>query len=166
MFRLILFGLFACNLLLLSACRVAPAPRATDDASLSPVVPDPTQNRTQTPSGIVRTLRPTVSSSPLVTTSPIPRNTTFACPGAPPTRLIVQERGMVTRNNQRLNLRAGPGTDYDILTSLQPGTLFMVLDGPDCVENYTWFRVRYAQQFGWIAEGDADFYYAEPFFPG
>lgn len=88
------------------------------------------------------------------------------CPNAPPSQLIVHERGRVTRNNQRLNLREGPGTEYRVLTLLDEGLIFFVLSGPACSGDFAWFQVQARGRVGWIAEGDAAQYYAEPYLTG
>lgn len=89
------------------------------------------------------------------------------CPNAPAIRLIVQGRGRVTDDNDdTLNLRNGPGTSFDILKALNPGDEFMVIDGPTCADGFTWFRVRHGNNRGWIAEGDREGYYVEPYLSG
>jgi len=89
------------------------------------------------------------------------------CPNAPPIRLIVQERGRVSDEDDRtLNLREGPGTSFAVIFAIEPNELFFVLDGPECDGEYAWFRVQYRNYTGWIAEGDADVYYVEPYLPG
>jgi len=88
-----------------------------------------------------------------------------ACPRAPQTRLIIQERARVT-DTESLNLRAGPGTDFEILARIEPGNDFFVLEGPTCAEVYSWYRVRHRRQEGWIAEGDLETYYVTPYLPG
>jgi uncharacterized protein YgiM (DUF1202 family) len=88
------------------------------------------------------------------------------CPGAPPSQLIVHERGRVTRNNRRLNLREGPGTQHRVLTLLDEGLVFFVLGGPVCSGDFAWYLIRARGRVGWIAEGDASQYYAEPYLTG
>ena len=89
------------------------------------------------------------------------------CPGAPVIRLIIQERGRVMNDDERtLNLREGPGTSFKVVVAIDPNELFFVLDGPECDGEYAWFRVQYRSQVGWIAEGDKDAYYVEPYLPG
>jgi hypothetical protein len=94
------------------------------------------------------------------------------CPAAPPIQLIVQERGQVTVNDDTLSLRRGPGIIYETVTRMNSGETFVVLDGPACAGDYTWFRVRYKDYAnnlfyeGWIAEGDFESYFAIPYLPG
>lgn len=89
------------------------------------------------------------------------------CPNAPRTRLIIQERGRVTDDNDdTLNLREGPGTSFDVIAALNPLDQFTVLAGPACEGRFAWFRVRYRNLTGWIAEGDNELYYVEPYLTG
>lgn len=92
------------------------------------------------------------------------------CEGSPESFLIVGERGRVTHTDdgETLNLRSGPGVDYTILKQMEPLESFFVLDGPQCntEDEYTWFQIDYDGQVGWIAEGDENQYYAEPFLTG
>jgi uncharacterized protein YgiM (DUF1202 family) len=111
----------------------------------------------------------TISTATPEPPPPAPTSTTtpqVRCPSAPPVRLIVLERGKVTENNQRLNLRSGPGVEYDSLALLPEGAVFFVLDGPACSGAFTWFRVTYRGRVGWLAEGDSEQYYVEPYFVG
>jgi len=88
------------------------------------------------------------------------------CPGAPESRLVVQERGQVTPSDETLNLREGPSTDFDIRTRIEPQEFFFVIGGPECAEGYTWYQIRYGRFEGWIAEGDLEDYYTQPYLPG
>ena len=67
------------------------------------------------------------------------------CAGAPPSILIIGERGRVTRTDDGrwLNLRAGPGTANDVLAQLAPFEGFMVLDGVECDGPYAWYQIEY-----------------------
>ncbi|RMG70458.1 MAG: SH3 domain-containing protein [Chloroflexi bacterium] len=120
--------------------------------------PSPTQLIISTP-GL--TLVPYIVSQPIPTSTP-------ACPSpAPSTRMIVNERGWVIDDDTRpLNVRSGPSTQYRIIGQLNVGTIFFVLEGPVCSERYVWYRVEHGDLIGWVAEGDNDQYYIEPYFPG
>ncbi|MEL6151773.1 MAG: SH3 domain-containing protein [Chloroflexota bacterium] len=96
-----------------------------------------------------------------------------ACEEAPrPTRLILQERGVVIeddgadREDERVNIREGPGTNNQVVGQLDIGDVFVVLDGPECSVQYAWFQIQFSETVGWIAEGDLDAYYVAPYFPG
>jgi hypothetical protein len=97
----------------------------------------------------------------------IPITPTSACPPAPPSRLILRERARVSLSDPRpLNLRSGIGTVSDVITQIPAGAVFYVLEGPQCSQNYAWFRVEYNDRTGWIAEGDSSAYFVEAFPPG
>lgn len=82
--------------------------------------------------------------------------------------LIVGERGRVTltEDGKSLNLRAGPGIEFDIIGRLAPLDGFLVLAGARCAGPYTWFQVDVGGRVGWIAEGGDGQYFAEPWLPG
>lgn len=88
------------------------------------------------------------------------------CPDTPTSRLIVGERGYVVDDGESLNLREQPGTDQPLISQIPSGASFDVLAGPVCEADYAWYRVRYEQDTGWIAEGDQREYYALPYLPG
>lgn len=90
------------------------------------------------------------------------------CPGAPASRLIVHERGIVIDDGESLNLREDPGVENAQIMQLESGSLFYVLAGPECDGDYAWYRVRddRSGEEGWIAEGEIGEYYARPYLPG
>jgi uncharacterized protein YgiM (DUF1202 family) len=152
---------FACLLFILAACNTL-TPTRTPSRIINPPTTVPI-----TPMGLDADNQPANTPEPTPT---LPR--IQDCPAAPPIQLIVQERGQVTDNNDTLNLRRGPGTNYDVVTRMNPGDNFVVLDGPACAGDYTWFRIRYKDfrtdlfYEGWIAEGDIESYFAVPYLPG
>jgi len=91
------------------------------------------------------------------------------CTDAPPTRMIVRERGQVMDDDIRpLNVRSGPSTDYRILGRLEVLDVFRVEQGPECGNGYVWYLVESVagDLRGWVAEGDFTQYYIEPYLPG
>jgi hypothetical protein len=90
------------------------------------------------------------------------------CEGSPESFLIIAERGRVTETDdeETLNLRDGPGINYRIAEQIEQLETFYVLDGPQCRGGYTWFKVNYKGREGWIAEGNDDQYFAEPYLTG
>ena len=89
------------------------------------------------------------------------------CDGALESLLIVGERGRVTltEDGKWLNMRAGAGTEYDVVTQLAPLEGFLVLDGARCGGPYAWYQIDY-RGVGWIAEGFDGQYFAEPWLTG
>ena len=92
---------------------------------------------------------------------------TAICAPAPPSRLILRERARVSLQDPRpLNMRAGPGTAARVLAQIPASGVFYVLAGPECDQNYAWYRVEYHGISGWVAEGDDQAYYVELYPPG
>jgi hypothetical protein len=83
------------------------------------------------------------------------------CAGSEVFRLTVGERGRVMPGDPN-TVRATPGLNSSRIGSLPAGTEFEVISGPDCVDNYTWWRVRSGTLIGWTAEGDSSGYWLEP----
>mgnify|MGYP000371382187 CR=1 FL=1 len=109
-----------------------------------------------------RAQEPTPYEMPTLPPSPTP-----LCAGAPRNRLIVYERGRVTADDPLpLNVREGPETSFEIIGSIPANGIFFVLAGPECSARYAWYRVRYADIEGWIAEGAGTSYFVEPYLPG
>jgi hypothetical protein len=133
-----------------------------------PATPTPTPEVTQpavtsTPTELTDTPPPGLTITPIVLAEVIP-SPTPACEAAPPTRMIVGERGQVTDEDPRpLNVRSGPGTEFRILGRLEMREVFLILDGPECGGSFVWYRVRRGNLEGWIAEGDFGSYYIEPY---
>jgi len=150
-----------CVVVLISGCSTdstaTPTPSNTPTPQLDPSVTGvPTDIEATTPAATrTRVDYPTVTPH-------------IYCEGVPETFLIIAERGQVTRTDgeETLNLRSGPGTDYDILVQMEPLESFYVVDGVQCNGGYAWFQVNYNGRIGWIAEGDEEQYYAEPHLTG
>ena len=93
-----------------------------------------------------------------------PPSPTPACPDAPRERLIIGERGHVLPNDPRpVNLRSDAGTENRVVATIPINGVFTVLEGPVCEDAYGWYKVRYRETEGWLAEGDLTSYYVEPY---
>lgn len=137
---------------------------ATDRAETTD---EPATFATNTAPPQVGEVTPTPPVTPTSFVFPAAIQPTPVCSGAPRPRLIIHERGRVTDEDEDdLRLRNGPGTSNNILTNLKVHNVFLVLEGPVCSEQYLWWRVRYRTYEGWIAEGEEDYYYVEPYLPG
>jgi hypothetical protein len=93
------------------------------------------------------------------------------CVGLLPSRLILHERGRVARTDPSpVNVRSEPGTNAEINGQIPVGVVFFVLEGPECTQRYTWYRVKTTIEgeglAGWIGEGDANAWFVERFPPG
>lgn len=144
-------------LLAAAACNSPAAPSTTPAAADTPAASEG-EPETATPPAATAFIMPTLPPSP----TPI-------CPGAPRTRLLLNERGRVLADDPRpINLRAEP--DGPIITGIPIRETFYVLEGPVCTQEgdraYAWYKVRYERYEGWIAEGDLTSYYTEPYLPG
>lgn len=100
------------------------------------------------------------SPNPIESTA-IPGQTT--CPGAPPQRLIVGQRGKVCTSSDSVRLREAPGKEERYISSIKKGTEFNVIDGPVCAgDGWSWWQVKTDDgQVGWMAEGGDD---KDPYF--
>jgi uncharacterized protein YgiM (DUF1202 family) len=58
---------------------------------------------------------------------------------------------IVETTTEGANLRALPGTDGDVVTSLSFGSVFQVIEGPTTVDDYVWYHVDGSAGSGWLA---------------
>lgn len=77
-----------------------------------------------------------------------------SCPGAPPQRMIVNHKGYVCTQSDRVRLRSAPLKSAATLVYLSPGTQFSVIGGPACADSWSWWNVRLSDgTTGWLSEG-------------
>lgn len=124
--------------------------------------PQPTHTPTDTP-----TLTPTATLTgtppPVLVGRDGPRVLPpIICDGLP-SRLIVGSTGRVIVGDTSNNLRQRADRDSVQVGDLFPGEVFVVVDGPICEDNYTWYAVSVAGELkGWTAEGVRGDYFIEP----
>ncbi len=84
------------------------------------------------------------------------------CAGALPSRLQVGELGWVLPGDPN-NFRSSPSISGEQIGQLAGSLIFTVLEGPECADNFAWFRVRdnYGIE-GWTAEGNSNGYWLAP----
>jgi hypothetical protein len=88
---------------------------------------------------------------------------TCPLPGQLPARLESGIRARVEPGpGSPNNLRDAPGVASAVIGQIPPGGAFVVVDGPQCADNYVWWQVNYEAVMGWTAEGDASRYWLEP----
>ena len=88
---------------------------------------------------------------------------TCPLPGQLPTRLEPNIRARVEPGpGSPNNLRDAPGLDGTLIGQIPSGGLFVIIDGPQCADDYVWWQVDYGDVTGWTAEGDATRYWLEP----
>lgn len=93
-------------------------------------------------------------------------------PGAPAARLSIGIEGRTYNDkypDEPLRLRSEPGRNMDtgrntFIRNLDQNTHFTVIGGPVCTGPYVWWQIRTrAGDEGWVAEGDDENYYMEPY---
>ena len=87
------------------------------------------------------------------------------CLGAPPTRLRVDLFAYVNPDPPLPNnLRRDAGKDSPLLGEIQPGEAMQILEGPQCVDGWVWWKVHIldTELEGWTAEGDGQNYWLIP----
>lgn len=143
--------LLLASFLVLAGCQEAapaqPSPASNGDAAALQV---PT-----------RTLAPIVSFTPRFTATPLPSATftpsTTPSPTAtpvPPTLTptvsptVTPTAAGVIRSTENVNLRTGPGTDYDIVMSVRPGTEVGVLGVQTDANGREWYKVALSDEDG------------------
>jgi len=76
------------------------------------------------------------------------------CQGAAPQRVMIGDQARVCTQSDDLIVRKGPGSDNMALMGIEPGTVFMITDGPACANNWFWWKIELESgPGGWIAEG-------------
>lgn len=159
----LMLGLIAVGVLVLGLGRVAAQTDATRPATVPRLteLPNALETNTPRPGSTV----PLETSTPDRTPTP-PPTATAVCVNALPSRLVIGERGRVAPDDPTpLNVRVGPGTNNQQIAQIPALGIFFVLEGPECTDLYTWYRVAYRQDdetiIGWIAEGDREAYFVE-----
>jgi hypothetical protein len=77
-----------------------------------------------------------------------------SCPGAPPQRMVVNQLGYVCTKSDEVRLRNAPSRSGEVIDSLPAGSPFIVLDGPFCASDWSYWQVETDYgTVGWIAEG-------------
>lgn len=86
------------------------------------------------------------------------------CPGTPPSRMAIGMTGRIAfTDGTTTRLRADATTQADIIFEMPEGLEFVVVGGPECAGNYTWWQLQLSDgTTGWTAEGDDIDYFIEP----
>ena len=121
--------------MMLAGCRNAAEPTPTPLPTASPTS-RPTASPTDTP-------RPSPSPTDTLTPSPTPTATKTPTPTFTPTLF-----GIV-RSQRRVNVRGGPGVDFAVYDSLQPGTGVQVIGQDD---DANWYNIKLESgDEGWVS---------------
>ena len=87
------------------------------------------------------------------------------CPGTYHSRLQVGDQAYVSNDPPLANrVRKNPGMTGKIIGVIQPLEGIEILDGPECADNWVWWKVRSLETglTGWTAEGDENGYWLLP----
>ncbi len=86
------------------------------------------------------------------------------CPSAPLSRLKPFTNGRITFTDGTMtNVRQSPGVAGEIVAQQPEGTTFYIAGGPLCVDGFAWWQLEFQDgTFGYVAEGDLNAYYLEP----
>lgn len=77
-----------------------------------------------------------------------------SCPGAPPQRMTVNQRGYVCTRSDPVRLRTAPAKSASTLLELYPNAQFTIIGGPSCSDNWSWWNVQLDDgTTGWMSEG-------------
>lgn len=107
-----------------------------------------------------------LTSLPSPTPEPV-----FSCPNAPSTRLHVGDTARITfTDGKTTRLRSAPEAGDNGIANLPEGTEFEIVGGPVCYprpgrsDAYVYWQVSVSSgdKTGWLAEGDLNGYYLEP----
>ncbi len=113
----------------------------------------------------------TATAEPNSSPTPLPP-TVFTCPLAPNSRVDVGDTARIAfTTGQTTRLRSAPEAGDNVITMLAEGTEFKIIGGPVCYprpgrnDAYVYWKVSITSnsQEGWLAEGDSDSYYIEPY---
>lgn len=104
------------------------------------------------------------------TIAPAPVQTNF-CPGAAASRMAIGMVGKIPNNPLPTALKIRPTGSAITFRSLKVDAQVLVIGGPRCVENATWWQVdfrfrlsdgRISQSLGWVREHNGSYYLVEP----
>jgi tRNA A-37 threonylcarbamoyl transferase component Bud32 len=121
-----------------------PTSTATNTPTFTPTLtPTPTFTPTRTP-----------TFAPLLTATPLPRPSATLRPSQTSVPYLhVGGRAQVYVEDEGLKLRAGPGTNYEILENMPRGTVVTIIGESTRAEGYTWWYLRSPYgRVGWSVE--------------
>jgi WD40 repeat protein len=83
------------------------------------------------------------------------------CPSSLEPRLVVGEQGRITPGSSN-NIRLSPSASADRIGQIPGEAVFLVVAGPVCAEDLTWWQVDYNGVVGWTVESSGKEYWVEP----
>jgi len=79
-----------------------------------------------------------------------------------PTRLAIGDQARVTPGAAN-RIRAQSNTSSEQVGQIPAGEVLTILDGPQCVDGFLWWRINYNEIEGWTVEASAPDYFLEPY---
>lgn len=151
------FCAIAITVFLLAACADSTAPTATPLALSGAVAQTAPAAQANQPLPVTATSTPeptpisTPKTEPTPTSTPPPPTPTPTEVGtATPSPTAEVTPGAVVRGDQNINLRKGPGSNYDRLGQIAPGALMEVVATAE-MNGQTWYQVKLADgRLGWV----------------
>jgi hypothetical protein len=140
-----------------------PSITPTPIPTLTPSGPDP---RTAT-SQVLLTQAAQAQTQAAQTATPTATKSLYwnACPGTYLSRLEVGDKAFVGLDPPLPNrVRKRPNTSAEVLGRIQPGEFVEIINGPECSNDWVWWKVRALEQelVGWTSEGDGEDYWLVP----
>jgi len=121
-----------------------------------------TPTSTNTPLPPQPDLEDVLSFGGAATSTLAPDPSASSCPGAPPQRMTVNQRGYVCTKSDSVRLRVSPARSASTLVQIVPGTQFTVIGGPSCSDNWSWWNIQLDDgTTGWVSEGGDE---VDPYF--
>ena len=79
-----------------------------------------------------------------------------------PTRLEIGNAAQVTPGVAN-RIHAQSNTNSEQVGQIPAGEVIMLLEGPQCMDNFLWWRINYDGTEGWTVEANATTYFLEPY---
>jgi hypothetical protein len=97
-------------------------------------------------------LLPGFSAQTSYATAPVARSAPTSAPGSGPAAPTPAPALSGQVKSDVLNLRAGPGTDQQVIATLRRGTRVLLLNETQTIAGRTWVKVRAGEQVGWVSQ--------------
>jgi len=76
--------------------------------------------------------------------------------------MIVDEQGYVCTKKDSVKVRSEANRNAEVIIQLIAGAEFTVIDGPQCANNWSWWKIKTEDgTTGWMAEGGDE---TDPYF--
>ena len=99
------------------------------------------------------------------TTTPPPGTPIALCSGAPTSYMSGATKARTTHGGGSLRVRSNPGVSASVIGHINSDEEFLIVDGPQCADGYTWWKINDNSLIGWVAERDAATWFIKPIDP-